>query len=531
MTQSIAVRDQAPHRACMHPVWTPPAGVPVARVAEVVGSFLDLAATFHGKATHYNSAAELSAAEASIHQALLELDRGLYAALLTVPGATDRSHLHGVRALLASTPTGAGLMSVDGERALLYRLVATLPPQRMLKLFAALGDGDGGRAVNHARARKLVLRTLLGARKLELWTVKYRGKLRRALTHALGVRTAGILRAILSKQAADRTAKDDKILAEELGRYCRDRRRESVYECVGFALGARPERYTVASLQAFAAAKRDLSAGRGLPLEVLEGIRSHYHKEVAPAAVIELCKDAMSRGQRLAVQRKAKAADIEVTVDPTLYDAVKLYLYALEMGVDDAIAQALDDKARRSAAGFPMRYRKVGILVDASRSMAGDHSQQHRPLATVLALRDMLMHTADEAEVRYAGGRAEGRLVRPEGETGLVGALLDLVRAMPDVVYVLSDGYENAPAGRFAEVVAALDECGVRVPIHHLNPVMAAEAGGVRALAPGRVPSIPVRGPDGLGLSVLRHLITIDPVRAINALLGVTTFAPKELLP
>lgn len=517
-------------------VWAPPAGVEPARAGALVRSFLDTAATSYGKATHYNTAAEVRAAERASHDALLAMDRELYALLLTLPGMTDRAHQLGVRNLLATTRSGQEhLLSTDGEREIAYRLAAALPPQRMLQLFAGLRGRDehlGQGRVNNARARKLVLRTVLRARKLDLWAVKYRDKLRAALTHALGERKAGILRSILSKPADGRNAKEIKILREEIGRFGDGQRRLGwLYECVGFVLGAKPEGYGVEIFGKFQAAKRDLAAGTGLPIEVLEGIRSQYHAEVPSSVVIELCKDTMSRGRRMSVQRQARAAGVEVAMDPTVYDAVKLYVYAFEMGMSDDVAQALDAKARRSARDFPMRYGRLGILVDASRSMAGDHSQKLRPLATVLALRDMLGHTADEVVIRYAGARPAGHLVRPAGDTELARGLVELVRALPDAIYVLSDGYENAPAGRFAEVVAAFEQLGIRVPIHHLNPVMAAEASGVRELAPGRVATTPVHDLDGLGLSFLRHLVDVDPVQAVNALLGMTTFVNKELVP
>jgi hypothetical protein len=55
-------------------------------------------------------------------------------------------------------------------------------------------------------------------------------------------------------------------------------------------------------------------------------------------------------------------------------------------------------------------------------------------------------------------------------------------------------------------------------PILHLNPVFAAESGGVRELAKGLVPTLPVERPAGLGLTFLRGMVEADPVRGIVAL-------------
>jgi hypothetical protein len=140
-------------------------------------------------------------------------------------------------------------------------------------------------------------------------------------------------------------------------------------------------------------------------------------------------------------------------------------------------------------------------------------------MATALALRDMLQYTA-HARVVHAGGAAGGAdamLVRPSGDTGLAEALLDLLESTPDAIFVVSDGYENRPAGRFAEVVSALRALGNTTPIYHLSPVFAAEARGVRELCPGLVPTLPVSRPEALGLGMLRSMLEADPARGIAA--------------
>jgi hypothetical protein len=152
--------------------------------------------------------------------------------------------------------------------------------------------------------------------------------------------------------------------------------------------------------------------------------------------------------------------------------------------------------------------------------MAGSAEQKLRPMATALALRDTLQFVG-KASVVVCGGEGnalDSMLIRPAGDTSLADGLLDLVERGPEAIFVLSDGYENRPAGRFAEVVAELRAIGIRTPIYHLNPVFAAESVGVRSLAEGLCPTLPVKDPAGTGLSFLRGLIEADPVRGIGAL-------------
>ncbi len=140
-------------------------------------------------------------------------------------------------------------------------------------------------------------------------------------------------------------------------------------------------------------------------------------------------------------------------------------------------------------------------------------------MAVALALKDVLQR-ACQCCIRYAGGRFEGILVRPEGHTALAEGLLDLVELAVDAIFVISDGYDNAPAGRFAEVVAVLRQMGVRTPIIHLNPVFAAEAAGARALCPDEVITLPVRGPQSLGVSLARGLVTSDVEAGVRLLIS-----------
>lgn len=529
-----------PMRDGVLPTWVPPQGISNARVCEVVRSFLDHAATGLGRATHYNDEHEVRAAERRSHEDMLELDRGLYAAFLTLPGVTDRTRQLGVRNLLAcSRRETVSLVTPARERALTHELLDELPATRMLRLMVSLRGKDdslGPGRVSTNRARKLVLRTLLRARKLGWWAVKYRDKLRTALTHAWGERKAGILRSILGKDTSRLTAKEDKILREEVRRWAPAAPVPWLYECVGYVLGAERTSWSVELFRRVEVAKTDLEAGRGLPLEVLQGIAVSYHPNTDKARLLELSKGSMSSGQRMAVQRQARSAGVDVEMDPTQQEATKLYIYAFEMGMTPRIEEALRDKARRAARDFPFRYESIGILVDGSASMMGGHTQKLRPMAVALAIRDMLLHTARHGHVGYVGGApvlGEGDLVRPRGETDLASGLLEMLRLRPDVIYVISDGYENAPAGRFADVCAHLQRIGIRAPIVHVNPVVAAEASGVRELAPGLVPTLPMQRPDASGISLLRGLLDLDPVRAIDALLKLTslsTRADREVL-
>jgi len=521
MTEMTMVTDvRAPSTG-----WVPTADT--TELARATVAFLDAASTAFGRATAYNTREESQAAELAVHEVLLRLDRGLYALLLTLPGVTDRARQVGVKNLLGvsgdSTLVGVG---VDVEKRVLSHLIAELPATRVFKLFIALRAGDekaGIHRANNARTRKLILRVILGSPKVELWAVKYRTKMAEALTHAWGQRTTSILRSILTRSSELWTDKEQAIVRKAIDRFARDV--EKARACVAFVLRA-PTPPTLALLAAYESAKTDLTLGKRLPLEVLEGIRSTFHKDVKKETVLELSKDALTTGQKMQVQRRAAAAGVDVRMDVTEYDAVRLYLYAFEMGMTREILDALMAKAEKTAATLRLGYGRIGILLDASASMAGSREQPLRPMATALALRDALAHAAS-AVVVQSGGDADGILVRPCGATSLAEGLVELLMTNVDAVFVLSDGYENRPAGRFAEVVAAVRGMGIETPIFHLNPVFAAESKGVRSLADKGVATLPVRAPEALGLGFIRGLLETEPARGLAALASMALERPQ----
>jgi hypothetical protein len=483
-------------------------------VRKAVLSFLDTAATATGQATYYNTKEEQQAAQEAVHEAVYAVNRGLYAAMLALPGVTDNNVQLGLHRLLDNPRPAAGsFLTADQENRLIDHLAGQLPPQRLFKFFGMLRQGR----VNNRRTRRLILRSILGSGKLPLWAVKYRLKLRAALRHALGNGVANGVKALAV------TGDEKHPCARHIARYIpATANRDEVYQCLAFILGGRRE-FTVPILRAFGEARADLDKGRLLPTEVLGGIRSRFHKGVPAQRVLELTRANLTEGQKLAMQRTAERQEVELVFDPTRQDIVKLYVYALECGMTAEVRAALDAKARRIAASFPLRYRRVGIVLDTSESMAGTEDARNRPLAIALAMRDILAASATaSAVVKASRGEFDAfGLVRPEGDTQLAPALVEVMEQGPDAVYLITDGYENAPSCRVDEVIRALRELGLVTPTYQVTPVLAGETAGVRTLSPAVAP-LPVSRPEGLALAVVRAAINQDIEQGIVGLLRLT---------
>jgi hypothetical protein len=530
-------------------------GVEPARIADDVCAFLDVSTTSFGRATHYNSRDKQLQAEAVVHGRLFDISRDLYQILLSLPGTTDRARQIGMSALLGSKQKNGKECLLTGtmERRVLESFVKNLPPQRMLKLFDAFrgfGNEFGAKKSNNARTRKLILRTILNSPRLELWTIKYRSKLQRILSHAWGRSLGSAIGAVAAKKR--RNDKEKSMLRKHVLSYLGSNcgkvevvNLNHVLQCIAFLYGER-DRISddMKLLQSFINAKTNISDGLKLPAEIIEGIRSTYHKNVSASELLKMRADVggiRTRYEKRVVQKRVKEAGGKVEMNPLDYDAVELYIYAFEVGADSEILEALDKKAKDAAKLLPVSYDKLAIIVDASKSMEGSKEQPMKPLATALSIRDMLQRSATESIVLYCGGFADTKdmpdissnikIVKPSYETELAQSLLDALVYEPDAVYVISDGYENSPAGRFGDVLRKAREIGIDVPVIHCNPVFASETGSVRALCEGieKVTTLPVRSPMAMGSGIIRGLIESDPRRGLNSILRIALTGDSPL--
>lgn len=486
-------------------------------LGKVVASFIDVATTGMGRATHYNSKEDQQRAEQLAHATMFLVDRKTYALLSALTGLTDNSKKLSTWSLLEwPGMSGPSELDLQQEFRVLHVLAKTLSAPRLFQLFTALEKSK----CNNARTRKLILSSLFNESNLQWWAVKYRRKMQKALTHAWGIKRTGIIKNICTRAVWN--TKEQGILADNVWRYARNSHQQKIAETIAFVFGLkRTSGWSEPLFRAYYDARVDLKDGKNLPPEVLEGIRSTYHPEVPKEKALRLTASSGSHTNKQAMQkqRAAKAAGADLKFDPNRHDAISLYVYAYEMGMTDDVKSALNKKAKATAATLPMSLDGAVVIADCSKSMEGSGDQKMRPIATAWALSDVL-RSAGATGVRVSGHRSGG-LWRPSGDTSLVASLVDALKMSPSAVYVISDGYENAPAGRFQEVVEAARGLGVTTPIYHINPVAAAEVGAVRELAPRLVPTLPITNPRAFAPGLLRQSLETDPIAGIKTLLDM----------
>lgn len=479
--------------------------------------FIDVGSTATDRATFYNTKSDVVKATVDIHKNLYSVNRGIYAASLLLDGITDYTKQIGIENLLRNEGDKNGSMiPLEVETHMIAHIMSQMPVQRVFKMFENLKAHH----VNNARTRRVILLSILNSDKLEWWSVKYRQKLFNALEHAWGRRTTSIIKNIIAKNV--RSEKEAEILNTYVFKYV-DQPINKVEQCLMFILGGTNNKeYTLPLLKAFVESKTDISKGTVLPREVLEGIRSTYHKDIKTAKVLDLTKQNLTDKEKMKVQKNAAIHNVQVTFDPRKQDVVDLYIHSYANdGVDDKIRKILAQKAEKTSKDLPIGYNSIGILIDASGSTRGSDTQALRPIAISQAIRDMLQYTADSYDIEIAGGRWENGLIYPEGDTNLADALIKLIEKMPDAIFIISDGYENAPAGRVNEIVEVTKKIGLDIEFHQITPVMASESKGIKNLS-NQISVIPASKPNAITMAMLKAMLEQNAKNGIMGLFDIT---------
>lgn len=494
-------------------------------VGKKIETTMSLFGTDMNRATHYNTKEELAVMSEREHKQMFSLDRSIYGCIACLPGTTDISKMKVVTNLLGinwnpdsefqiKTP----ILTMDHERLIVDYLVSTLPPNRMINLFASFEDNR----VNNARMRKTVLPFILNSNNFGWWAVKYRNKLKTVLSHCWGKKMTSVITSILGKSA--RTHNELDIIKTFIGNYlvgADNIKYDSVNECICFIFSV-DVNFHNPLFKSFHDAKTDFSKAKGLPKEIIEGIRAAYHPTLDKAETLKVAKSSLTNKERMLVQNQSRKADVKIEWNPHSQPLVELFIYGFKMGFTPQIREAIKQKAYKAAQSLPFNYDKVGIICDDSFSMSGSDDQKMKALAITYATNEMLKNIGSKSTSIFTSYRSTNFENKPVGETNLAKPLIDILKEDVDAIFVISDGYENAPEGRFGEVLKiARDKAGVITPIYHFNPVGAAESKVALKRLSNDVPLTPVTNPEKMGLSLFKTMIAADPKQGIVELFNM----------
>jgi hypothetical protein len=160
----------------------------------------------------------------------------------------------------------------------------------------------------------------------------------------------------------------------------------------------------------------------------------------------------------------AEAVERSKTVTTTNRgDVAATLVHIYRGGMTDELAQFLDLYVEEAVKLLPRFDGTIALVLDASASTCGYGEREFACISQSQALRLVLERCCPKLHVITVGGA--GDPPQPEGATDLAGALLDALATDPDLVAIVSDGYENDAAGDLARVVATLPAIGIRTPV------------------------------------------------------------------
>jgi len=471
-----------------------------ARVAhEDLVVFLNACFACTGQREFYSDGHEQTVSIAFLHDYIRGNYRRLYARSL----AAGLNHFNQGRIVLELLSHSKHLDPEDRreEGQLCRAALAALPPQRAYRVLLGLRE----RGVNNRRTRAIVREFLAQRPDLAFDALKYRSKLHGLVRHA------------------------HPKLQGELGPF--------------LARGWHARRYATALLEQFRRAHFSADAVYDLPFTVAEGLaarhridRKQFLKRIGPR---------LTAAERLRLQSAASRVGLDLEIDLGRAPLTRVALYALSLPAEERqrrseeLHAALTRSARRCLAGAPLPLGRVACVLDRSYSTTGSRDKPRRPLAVALAVDTLLATAASEYQSFWTGGPlADPLLVTPRGQTDLATPLLAALETRPDLVVIISDGFDNDPprgAGEVCRVFRARLDPERRTAIVHVNPVFDAPHLGPRPLDRS-VPTVGLRDAEDLAtvLAFARFadgglsLAELEDYLAVRATELVRRHAPAE---
>lgn len=348
------------------------------------------------------------------------------------------------------------------EGAMLRQALRHLPAPRALRAL----DGARRRRINNRRLRAVIRDYLAGRPDPDFDAVKYRGLVRALVAHAH-------LR-----------------LPKERARF--------LFE------GARKTTFETQIFETYRRAHHDKEALYDLPFSVAEGFAIRHR--IPRARFLARVQSSMTIRERARAQARLTRANKKHDVDFSTATLAQLTSHMVNLPVESRRAELsvwrarLDAAAQRTLRYAPLRLGHVALVLDRSRSMAASSDKPRRPLAVALAVECLVRAAATSCTRFWTAPLEDSALVVPYGHSDLATQLLAALATEPDLLLVVSDGFDNDPPGGADLVLDGyrrhLDP-ERRVVIVHVNPVFDDEGYAPRALS-AAVPTVGLRDAQNL---------------------------------
>lgn len=430
-------------------------------VREDLTMFINACFACTGQREFYGSKYSPRVSIAFLHEYILGNYRLLYARTLS----TGINHFNQAQIILNLLETGRDTPQEHRaeENALINTALRGLPPQRAWKLWEQARQ----RGINNRRTRALARDYLAQRRSQTFEAVKYRSKVRSIALHA------------------------HLKLEGDLGSFL-------------FRFRKQPG-FSTPLFETFRQAHYSAEAVFGLPYTIAEGL-AHKHR-IPREQFLARISSQMTEGEKLRLQtatQDMKRVDLEVDWTRLPLTRLALYILSLPLAVrrerQDELTQSLQQAAQMVLRRAPLRLGKVAAILDCSYSSFGSSEKRRRPLGIALAAHVLLEQAAQEYRAFWTRKPEVALLVEPRGQTNIVLPLLDALQWEPELIVIVSDGYENDPPCGAQEALCIvrthLDKSHA-ISIVHCNPVFVGDDYAPHALS-SHVPTVGLRDAEDL---------------------------------
>ncbi|MFB2974415.1 VWA domain-containing protein [Aerosakkonema sp. BLCC-F183] len=288
-------------------------------------------------------------------------------------------------------------------------LLSVLHPDKVLTVFLALRRVRA----NHKHTAKAILNYILNHPDLEDMANCRRRTLEDCLSHAMGKNVARACAKMLSNPAVA----DQQYLRRHLLRFARD-----------------PEKVKTIFPVLYKQGTRQTGSGQ-YKLAHTQFLEKFDRQEERPKTITPT-----NRG------------DISATL---------IHLY--RGGISAELQQALERYVEDAAKKLPRFHGKLALVLDASASTKGYGDREYCGISQSVAFQLVLEKCCPNLQIFAVGN--SGQIPIPKGNTDIALALLDALETQPDLVAIVSDGYENIYPGDLARLVATLPQLGIHTPV------------------------------------------------------------------
>ena len=362
--------------------------------------------------------------------------------------------------LAAGSPRFKGMRAEEGE--LIAAALKRLPPNRVFQVFRELRQ----RRVNNRRTRAVIRRYLENQKDPSFHAVKYRSKVRDAVAHA------------------------HLKLENEIGRFLFCARGNQRFENELF--------------EKFRQAHYSQAAVYDLPYTVAEGLAAKHR--IPRDEFLAGIRGRMTAGEKFRMQSASQSSEVDMDIELGRLGLTRLAIYLLSLPVEvrkerqDELHDGLNRSAARALQRSPAKLGKVAAVLDASFSSSGSTEKHRRPLAIALGSSYLLRNAAREYRAFWSPAVEQEILVQAGSQTALGEPLLNALDWNPDLVVIVSDGFENDPpqgAGEVARIFRKKIDPESTTQIVHINPVFDADNFEPRNLG-AAMPTVGVRDAEDL---------------------------------